>query len=253
MKLKVMTYNIASGRYFGDTSKIREDGSTPEDLSKCTSVIKKQKVDICGINEIRQYLDGRNNANQTLYISKNANLDNFCFGKAITFGAPHNCDYGNAILSKFNILEKEIIPIPDPERYDEVAYYESRSITKIKLGVLGGITILQTHLGLAISEKQNAITTLCNVIDKIDTPIILMGDFNLRPNDFLLDKIRERLFDTALIRKDEYLKTFPTYKTNHPDCKIDYIFVSKHFKTLSIEVVKENASDHYPLLVNLEI
>ena len=76
MKLKVMTYNIASGRYFGDISKIKQDGSTPVDWSKCTSVIANQNVDICGINEIRQCNDDRENANQPLYISKNANLDN---------------------------------------------------------------------------------------------------------------------------------------------------------------------------------
>ena len=115
-------------------------------------------------------------------------------------------------------------------------------------------------MGLAIAESKNAVYTIFRLLDEIEGPVILMGDFNMRPSNILIDMLREKLFDTALIR-DEYIPTFPSYiypegytscdKT--PPCKIDYIFVSNHFKTLSFDVLKNSISDHMPVVAELEI
>ena len=91
-----------------------------------------------------------------------------------------------------------------------------------------------------------------SALDEIDGPIILMGDFNMRPSNILIDMLRERLFDTALIR-DEYFKTFPSYKLNYTPAKLDYIFVSKHFKVLDLQIPQTSVSDHLPYYVDLEI
>ena len=58
MELSVMTYNIASGRYYADDWAITPDGKIPVDLSKCAQVIRELAPDICGINEINHFLPG---------------------------------------------------------------------------------------------------------------------------------------------------------------------------------------------------
>lgn len=253
MKLKIMTYNIAGGSYYGIDSDIDSNGAAPRKLTHCAQVIKDISPDICGLNEVNRFELDEEEADQTAFLKKFTGLGHGYFGKTNSFSFPVQRDYGNAVISKHPVLSSEIIMIPDPERKDENAYYETRNVTKVKLDVAGGITVLQTHFGLAVAEKQNAMTTLCDIIDNTEGPIVLMGDFNIRPTDFLLNPIRERLFDTAFIRENEYLKTFPSYKTKHPDCKIDYIFVSKHFKTLSVDVPQLQVSDHYPYLIEVEI
>lgn len=262
MKLKVMTYNIASGRCYEDTSKINSFGGTPQDLTRCGDVIKEISPDICGLNEINHYFsDSAKIKNQPEFLADYTGLRSCVFGVAKTMTTAGGRDYGNAVISKFPVISAETLSIPDPEIKDENAYYETRAITKTKLDVAGGITILQTHMGLAIAESKNAVYKVFSTLDEIDGPVILMGDFNMRPSNILIDMLRERLFDTALISPDEYLTTFPSYvypegfsaldKT--PPCKIDYIFVSKHFKTLSINVPQTSVSDHRPIVVELEI
>ncbi len=262
MKIKVMTYNISSGRYYDDTSKLTPYGGAPEDLTKCANVIKDISPDICGINEINHFIS--KNAvikNQPEFLAEYTGLKRCVFGRAMTTKSLGGRDYGNAVISKHPIITSEIISIPDPVIKDENKYYETRSITKTKIDLAGGITVLQTHMGLAISEAKNATYKILDLLDEIDGPVILMGDFNMRPSNILIDMLRERLFDTALIRPNEYLATFPSYvypdnynpMDKTPDCKIDYIFVSKHFKTLSIDVPNTAASDHRPIVVELEI
>lgn len=267
MKLKVMTYNIASGRYYANDSDFTPEGGSVVDLSKSAEVIRRVSPDVCGINEINDYLPeyllNRNltgtAADQTAYLAEASDLQNSCFGKAIHFSG--RGDYGNSVLSKHAVLEAGVIPIPDPEVFDENCYYETRGITKVKLDIAGGITVLQVHVGLAVAESQNAVVTLCDEIDRTEGPLILMGDFNMCPSNFLLDRIRRRLTE-ALPEGEGYVHTFPSWPgdadipadcRNHPRCKLDYIFVSRHFKVLDCRVLPSRVSDHMPMIADLEI
>lgn len=268
MKLNIMTYNIASGRYYhNDADFDPHGGSRVVDLSKCADVIKEIAPDFCGINEINCYEAGYLSEkarkgtpdDQTAFLAEYTGLTHGYFGKAIEFA--NRGAYGNAVISKHPILESEVISIPDPEIKDENGYYETRGIAKVKLDIAGGITVLQVHVGLTVAESQNAIMELCRVIDETDGPIILMGDFNMRPNNFLFDRIRERLQEIVPVEAG-YPHTFPswTHEANiapqlrdYPYCKIDYIFASHHFKKLDCRVHKVRVSDHMPLIAQLEI
>ena len=268
MKLHIMTYNIASGRCYKNDSDIRPEGGAPVDLSQCAEVIRRVSPDLCGLNEINVYLQSHLDqygitgtaTDQPRYLADTTGLSNCYFGRAISW-EPRGA-YGNAVISKYPILEADVIPIPDPEIHDEPGkYYETRSISKVKLDIAGGITVFQLHVGLAIAESQNAVVTLCKAIDETEGPIIVMGDFNMCPNNFLLDRIRQRL--TEVVPKGEgYVHSFPswTHESNVPEnlrkhtyCKLDYIFVSDHFTALDCEVLKERASDHMPMIATLEI
>ena len=254
MKLRIMTYNISSGHHYN-----RENGFIPDpafdgplDLDRCTHVIAGLAPDICGLNEVDNFMERSGNISQTDYIESLTEMKCF-FGKAISFPFDPKGAYGNSVLSRFPIIDAKAISIPDPEIQDENAYYETRGITKAVLDINGrAVSVFQTHFGLAVSEKQNAVTTLIGEIDKCITPIILMGDFNIRPSDFLLKPLRERLFDTGLM-KNEYFYTWPSYKTDKAkSCKIDYLFLSKEFVPLSLEIPKTCASDHLPYVVEAE-
>ena len=268
MKLNIMTYNIASGRYYHNDEDISPyGGNKVVDLSKCGDVIKEIAPDFCGLNEINMYeqsfLDKHipkgTEPDQTAFLAQYTGLNHGYFGKAIHFA--NRGDYGNAVISKYPILESEVIGIPDPEIKDETRYYETRGIAKVKLDIAGGITVLQVHVGLAIAESQNAIVELCKVIDETEGPIILMGDFNMCPSNFLLDRIKERLQEIRPV-EEGYHHTFPSWNhddnlpeqmKNHPYCKIDYIFASHHFKQLDCKVQQVRVSDHMPLLATLEL
>ena len=267
MELSVMTYNIASGRYYADDWAITPDGKIPVDLSKCAQVIRELAPDICGINEINHFLPGFpeemgygfSPEDQTGYLAEASGFGSHYFGKAIHFEG--RGDYGNAVLSRYPILEADVIPIPNPEFYDEDRYYEPRGIARVKLDVAGGLTVLQVHVGLAVTESQNAVVTLCKILDETRGPVILMGDFNMVPNNFLLDRIRQRL--TEVVPEGEgYVHSFPSWPRDaqlppamrdYPRCKIDYIFVSEHFRAEACRVHQTRTSDHMPMIAKLQL
>lgn len=252
-----MTYNIASGHYYGPAKdeaagKAVEQGVCREgyDLSRCAGEIVRIGPDICGLNEVDNFRRRTGCISQLNQLEQATGLKGF-FGPALQPAG--DGQYGNAVLSRFPILETEVIPIPDADPRDEHASYESRSVTRVKLDVAGTpVTVLQTHFGLAIAEHQNAQQTVLRLLDAIDGPLLLMGDFNIRPKDFLLDPIRQRLQDTAALH-DGYFKTFPSYPCNYPDCKIDYVFVSRHFTPLRLEIPQTMSSDHLPYVVEVEL
>ena len=109
--------------------------------------------------------------------------------------------------------------------------------------------VFGSHFGLANSEKRNAVSTVVELIDKCDLPLALMGDFNMQPNDEKLKPIYESIKDTVAYFSEPKL-SFPSDK---PDCKIDYIFVSKDIKVLYADIPENMTSDHRPAFADIEI
>lgn len=69
-----------------------------------------------------------------------------------------------------------------------------------------------------------------------------MGDFNVMPENPVLDPIRARMKDTAELF-DEPKQSF---RSDAPDRKIDYIFVSPDIEVVSADIPPVVASDHRP-------
>ncbi|MBP5308934.1 MAG: endonuclease/exonuclease/phosphatase family protein, partial [Clostridia bacterium] len=85
--------------------------------------------------------------------------------------------------------------------------------------------------------------------DGTNLPVVLMGDFNVKPDDPWLEKISERLKSAAAARNN-YEFTWSTY---NPNRQIDYIFVPKTAEVLSYEVHKFRISDHRPVTAEIEL
>ena len=84
-----------------------------------------------------------------------------------------------------------------------------------------------------------------------------MGDFNLRMNDPILAPLFELLQDTFTVYPDKDVYTYPSDPiiTSVPEHygKIDYIFLSKHFKVESVEIPALLLSDHKPYIAYAEL
>ena len=245
MKLKFMTYNIAAGRVYLDYAKTKVN---PVDVTMCGAIIKEQNPDVCGLNEVDYLTERSGGVDETKTLSEMLDMEGI-FGKAIDLPGG---EYGNALLSKHKILEKEVIEIPEVKDKVPGYYYERRVIIRAKLDIAGGLTVLQLHSGLSKPEMDNCIDKLCEVIDSLDTPVVVMGDFNMTPDYPALEKVRERLVDTKHLLNDGKFMTFGTYE-GVKKLHIDYIFVSKDIKPLSLTVPDTAVSDHYPLVLECEI
>lgn len=235
--MKIMSYNIQSCR----------DYITRQfDPTKVINVIKEYEPDILGLNEVRsEKLVETNDPswfNQTKTIADAMGYKYYFFAEAIKLQGY----YGNAIISKYPILNPEIIPIPDPLIKDEDVYYESRCILKCNVN---GYLVLITHLGLANKERELGISLLKKIVlENLNQNIILMGDFNMEENHPLIKEICTILIDSSTKFKTKQL-SFPSI---NPVSKIDYIFTSSNIDIISSSIINKVASDHFPIVANIK-
>ena len=199
-------------------------------------------ADIVGLNEMRDKGESIGYEAQTAKLSELTGMKYHYFAKAIDVGG--NNPYGNAILSKYPIEKAEVIPVPDPTERKYRGNYETRCLLKVKL--TNGITVMIIHFGLNPDEQENAVKTVLDNLE--DTKCVLMGDFNVEPDNTVLDPIRERMSDTANVFEKELL-SFPSKNAVK---KIDYIFVSKDVDTVCADIPEIIASDHRPHFAELK-
>ncbi len=236
--LKVMTFNI---QHALDYQK------QIIDFDLFINAIKKHNADICGLNEVRGDGSLEDYTDQTNAIADGLGFNSY-FGEAIKVQG--TSPYGNAIVSKHPFKSVETIKIPDPKIKRGKHSFESRCVIKAVADIDGKeICFLICHMGLNLSEQKNAVEIICKLLDEIDIPVILMGDFNTTPKDKVLKPIRERLKDT-----DDFnpVKNLGTYPSDKPEKKIDYIFY-RGLKCLKNETIEEIFSDHLPIIADFEI
>lgn len=206
------------------------------DYQVMADAILKCEADVVGLNEMRNKGVDKGYDKQAEILADLTGLNHHYFAEAIKFDGKN--PYGNALISRFPIVSAETIIVPDPDPKTGTDYYETRCLLKAKLS--NGATILVIHFGLNPDEQENAVRT---VVENLEPEkCILMGDFNVKPEDALLAPIRERMKDTA----DMFIGPMLSFPSDRPTRKIDYIFVSPDVEIISAAIPPIVASDHRP-------
>lgn len=236
---RVMTYNILHAARI-DTKDYRIDHD------KVAETIREINADVIVLNEVRGEGPDPGYTAQAKIISEKLGYYYF-FAPAIMIRG--KLPYGNALLSKYPIVEAEIIEIPDPVVKDENRPYETRCLISAKIEFEGKqLMIFGTHFGLAKAEQKNAVATVVQEFEKCFIPHIFMGDLNVTPNDTVLEPIFKIMHDTAEELGDLKL-SFPN---TNPNIKIDYIMVSNDIKVKKAEILQIGLSDHLPVYADIE-
>lgn len=201
--------------------------------------IKKTGADIIGLNEMRGEGPREDYTAQTEGLAEKLGF-NYYFAKAFDVGGEN--PYGNAILSRYPIISAETIKIPDSES----GKFEPRCLLLAKIDTpLGELSVLVTHFGLSEIEHRNAHKTVLENIKP--EKCVLMGDFNITPDNPIILDISKKMFDTANL----FGETKYSYPSDFPDRKIDYIFASNDLKVIFADIPAHVVSDHRPYLVQL--
>ena len=231
--MKIATYNIQHCASHMNGKRI--------DYELFCNTIKGFDADVVGLNEVYGKGDRPEFVGPTEILSRGSGMGHFFFAPAILWKG--NNPYGNALLSKSPILHAENIPVPDPAQRSFCNHYETRCLLKAKLE--NGLTVLVIHFGLNPDEQENAVRTVLEHLEP--EKCVLMGDFNVLPDNPVLDPIRDSMVDTAQL-SDDALLSFPS---DAPECKIDYIFLSPDLKAKRVVVPACTSSDHRPYLVEI--
>ncbi|MBO5252454.1 MAG: endonuclease/exonuclease/phosphatase family protein [Clostridia bacterium] len=198
-------------------------------------------AELIGLNEMRGKGENAEYDRQTEILSELTGIGHYYFAKAID--VPNMGPYGNALLSKIPVVSAETVPIPDPVPKEGFRSYETRCVLKVKLE--NGLTVLVTHFGLNPDEQENAVKTVLDVLE--DEKCVLMGDFNVEPDNEVLLPIRARMRDAA-----EKLSTPKlSFPSDEPKIKIDYIFTTPDVEIVYADIPATVASDHRPHIAEI--
>ncbi len=225
--MKIMTFNTQHCKNY-ITQEI--------DFEIMAKAIVDCGADVVGLNEMRSAGEREDYTDQVKKLSDLTGMSHYYFAEATRLHG--NNPYGNGFLSRIPITSVETIAIPDPEVRGYNGYYETRCVLKAVLE--NGYTVLVTHFGLNPDEQQNAVATVLENL--APEKCILMGDFNVRPDNELLAPIRAKMKDAAEVMEGDGF-SFPS---DAPNRKIDYIFVTPDVKMITAEVPAIVASDHRP-------
>lgn len=91
---------------------------------------------------------------------------------------------------------------------------------------------------------------LSPLVDGKMKPLVVLGDFNDTPASYLYQMMSRNMVDSYTEQGRGFCTT---YHGPFPDFRIDHVFHSPDIHALSYRRIKSDASDHYPILVSLDM
>ncbi len=243
---KVMTYNIHHGQ--GTDGKL--------DLARIAGIIDSADCDIVGLQEVDNNFGRRSQfVDQAKWLAEKLEM-HYAYAPAIDNQIDEKPrQYGNAILSRYPIINRKVHKLPAPTGYEPRVCLEA----KVKIDERG-YTFMVTHLDHKSNEVRNR--QVAEILKVVPSPLkrtVLIGDFNCQPPDAARDpkttepvaRILEKFEDTFVLSKASYQESLDG------EGRIDYIFVSGDLSgsVLSNVVIGNDitavASDHFPLVAEI--
>lgn len=240
---RIMTYNVHG--CLGMDGKI-----SPARIAR---VIARQNPDIVALQEIDVKRKRSGHIDQAEVIAKQLRMRYF-FHPSFHM---EDEKYGNAVLSRYSMRVIRSAALPSLRRRIRWEYRGALWV-EIEIGEVK-LHLINTHLGLWPQERKLQAETLVGPdwlgSEDCGEPVILCGDFNALPRSPVCRKLGCRLRDVQTILDSH--RPHGTWFSACPIHRIDHIFVSPSLAPITITVPKtvldRAASDHMPLIVELEI
>lgn len=228
-RLRVVSFNIQHGLR-GDGSKVDVEltGSVPASLKP--DVLALQEVDV--------------GAPRSRFVDEAAEISAACglehvFAPAAVIGGVGR--YGNALAVRGTLSDVEVKRLPR-RRFRS----EPRSVGIARASINGiDVSIAATHLSIHREEVFDQLRASVSWLVERPGPWIYVGDLNLLPGE-----IEETLGAAGLTVADTSEPTFPAAA---PRIRIDHVAVGGGLRIASVSVAETAASDHRPLVVEVEL
>ncbi len=230
-------------------------------LYRLMDFIAEQQPDFVCMQEVNDLKGPSNSLFATLDEIKDAGGFSYSFMSA-NFSYRYmqrNCGFGNAILSRLAFESQETIFTNGAHKDDfdlTADDYNVRSLQHAVVSVNGSpLHILNHHGFLVPGSKEGNDQTLtytrkiANIVDSLEGPVILAGDFNLTPASPSMQVLSERLTD--LPAKFDIQNTYTEFNKHRLVC--DYIFVNDTVTVQNFHVSEALVSDHKALILDFDI
>lgn len=232
--LRVLSYNIHHAEGI--------DGRL--DLPRIAAVIESVRPDLVALQEVDRVVKRSGSVDQPAELARLTGMK-VAFGGNISLQGGH---YGNAILSRFPILQHENRLLPNVDRG------EQRGVLDARIDVPGWsapLRLLATHLDHRRDSRERvASAKAINALIASDRKarVLLAGDLNAVIGSEPLD-----VFETRWTHSST--NPLPTIPVAEPERQIDFVLFrpANRWRVIEVRVLDESvASDHRPLLAVLQ-
>lgn len=254
--IKLIQINIYRGKY----------------LDSAINFLKSQEPDVMTMQEVTS---GRVN----LYRNKKSDLFELLKSKLRFNGVLHTdiryrdlpeATFGNAVFSKLPVIGYRVVrlkrfrpcnfdEVEDPKSYFRIRPLLARHLLDATIQIYSQkVHIISWH-GAWTAPPADTKETLrqakivANYLKSLNEPFILGCDLNNIPESktvALISKVAKNLMTGANVNQTTHPKVHKIVPRGY---LIDYIFTSKHFRTISLAVPQVTISDHLPVIAELEL
>ena len=238
--IRVLCYNIHYGQ--------GTDGQY--DIERLAKVINQARPDLVALQEVDVGVKRSGRVHEARRLAE-------LTGMAVRFGPTQHYEgglFGNAILTRYEILDVLIHPLPYIESTPQRTTYPRGAIA-VTVRTPGGqpLRFISTHFQHNVPEDRVAEAKAINRLfakDQDSTPTILAGDMNATPQS---EPIKILLHQWTVAIEEP---PAPSAPATAPRSRIDYVFFrpADKFRLASTNVIDEPvASDHLPVFAGLEL
>ena len=239
--LTFLTYNIRVGGGMEDYGKPPHLlSSSKKNLQKLVDAIRSVNPDVIALQEVGGFW-------QAKFLAKELNY-NYVY---TSHGNRYFIDWGMAILSKYKIIRSRDHAI---NHGHEGRDYDPRAGLEAVLDLHGTkVTVVDIHYHLGNYDAQ--VHSTMRLLKGLQTPIVLLGDFNRKEWDREMQPIYDYMKDTCFEINTDGAKNVRAYGTGFG--RIDYIFIDKHsFEVIDVGLIPRehwSASDHVGYFAKLRL
>lgn len=227
--MRVVTYNICGG--------LGMDGR--RSIERIAQTLMEVQADIVCLQEVHRRLPWSRWEDQPQRLSQLTGMPAYFRGSWGLGGSR----FGNCTLTSLPVKHLQQLPLPR-KTAPMLAWSEPRSLLVVECETVGGtITVFNTHWSLDPRDRMLSAEHIASILAGIQTPYILAGDLNAVPSSSEVQTLlhRGRLTDAGLALD------LPTFPSDQPRRRIDYLFHSSRLPLKSLRVLDTQASDHLPV------
>lgn len=232
--LRIMTYNIRAADY---------------GLTGIIATLTESRADIIALQEVDKLVRRTGRIDQPKRIARSLGMD-YVFQKHFSY---QGGEFGLALLSRYKIDRVERVQV----RQSNLILLKARVHTPGQPMIVIVVHFHPTNpLDKSSTKKENDAARLreakraLELATTSNSPVLIMGDFNDNPGSPAYGLFAERFQDCCGVAGGLWEKTWPA---SFPITRIDYIWVSPHFRVLRCSAFKSDASDHLPVIAEIQV
>ena len=243
-ELRVLVYNVHAGK----------DAGGADNLDRVAALVRSTDADIVLLQELDRGTRRSGGVDQPAELARRAER-HVVFGRSLHY---QGGEYGIGLLSRWPFTDHAVVPLPvQPPQQRAGGAYEPRVALRAVIETpWGRLGVVNTHLDASAVDgyRRQEFPTVLAVADTLrerGLPVLLGGDLNTEPSSDLhgLFKARGWRDAWALCGVGDSL----TYPASAGVKRIDYLYLGPAIDCREARVLRNDASDHSPVLVRVRI